>query len=235
MGRWYNEKAEIIETDLRQARKLGLFPSVTSVIKCFDSYGLNLWRNKNIVRVVQENPPELFESDDDYVHRVLDLAKKNNTKASRLGKEIHREIELYFFGESPSLHFDKVTTWIDENIKEIFSVESPIVNLDLEFGGTPDLFCKTKFGNTLIDFKTQEKKEKFKIYPEWNYQLSGLAMLEEVKIDACLNVMISTEPESFGEIGIKHWTEEQIEIGKHIFLLMLDLFKKVKNLEVTEF
>jgi len=113
-------------TTLRDARKLGLGPSVTTICSLIDKPGLRDWAGRiwcesyAFLREIMEQPG--FES-------VKDEATKRMDEASSFGTECHDILEEYMANGEVAYgpRFDKVippvTQWLDEHVTQSFAVE----------------------------------------------------------------------------------------------------------------
>lgn len=99
--------------NLADARKLNLFPSVTTILKILHKPELQNWIVEQAVLAVLTTPRLKDEPDDAYVHRVLHVEKVQDQErdvAADKGKAIHEAIEDYFLGKG----FDrKWQPWIE--------------------------------------------------------------------------------------------------------------------------
>jgi len=89
-------------TTLRDARKLNLCPSVTSIIKCAAAPGLEMWKQNQVLLAAltlqrRENEPEAA-----YLTRILQDSKEQAKKAAERGSAIHAAIQGHYEGKAPS-------------------------------------------------------------------------------------------------------------------------------------
>lgn len=102
MSRWYDDQGNIIDdVDLRQARKLGLLPSNTSIIDAFYSYGLEQWKQRQIINTCYEITPDPFDSEEMYYERIKQESSHRIKTAARLGHAIHDGVEVVLNGNVP--------------------------------------------------------------------------------------------------------------------------------------
>lgn len=87
------------DTTLRDARKLGLFPSVTTVMNVQAKPGLEVWKQNQILLAAATLPAIKDEPVDDWVKRVKEDAQKQAIEAAEEGTRIHAEIERFYKGE----------------------------------------------------------------------------------------------------------------------------------------
>lgn len=103
-GHWYSRDGKLVETvagakgqdvrpDIRHARKLGLAPGCTTIIKLQDREALTQWRERQVLLAALTLPRIAGETDGDFVTRVLADAREQAINAAATGTEIHARIE----------------------------------------------------------------------------------------------------------------------------------------------
>lgn len=103
-GHWYSRDGVLVETvmgargqdvrpDIRHARKLGLAPGCTTIIKLQDREALTQWRERQVLMAALTLPRLPDETDESFVDRVLADAKEQAINAAAKGTEIHARIE----------------------------------------------------------------------------------------------------------------------------------------------
>ena len=83
-------------TTLRDAKKLGLIPSVTTILKVLDKPALTAWKIEQAVLAVLTTPKLADEPLDAFIKRVLTTDKEQDAEAAKareLGTRIHDELE----------------------------------------------------------------------------------------------------------------------------------------------
>ena len=108
-GHWYDEagqtayevpyadpKKGMRATTIRDAKKLNLFPSVTTVMSIMDKPGLNRWKQMNMLESALTLPALEGESLDSYAKRVIEDAAETGRKAAQRGTDIHGSLERSF-------------------------------------------------------------------------------------------------------------------------------------------
>ena len=91
------KKGEFRPTTLGDARKLGLFPSVSGILDIQAKPGLDRWKKEQVAKAAwtTENCGDCRYGEEDWVSDVLKTAEENMSKARDLGTEIHGAIEHY--------------------------------------------------------------------------------------------------------------------------------------------
>lgn len=100
-------------TTLRDARKLGLLPSVTTILKILHKQALVDWLIEQSVLAVLTTPRLAGEADDAFVYRVLhgERVQDQEAQAARdRGTEIHNAMEMLFQGQPIS---DEMQPWVE--------------------------------------------------------------------------------------------------------------------------
>jgi hypothetical protein len=226
-------------TTLRDARKMNLYPSVTSLIgDVLVNRGLNIWMQNIILEASYTVPRQDVEDWPAYGARVRADAEEFGKVAREFGSGVHAEIDQ--FNRNMIAHniheahgdtapwIENYREWFDENIVEVISSEETVVNHDHSYAGTMDLVAiHATHGKVVIDFKTQKfKKGKPNFYDSWNYQLAAYRECVDDK-PPCLNVVIdSNEPSAPVE---KLWTAQETKRGWDIFRRAAEIWQLQKN------
>jgi hypothetical protein len=214
-----SQKGEPRPATLRDARKLGLLPSVTNVLGVIAKPELTAWLQEQAVLAALTLPRLAGESEDAFAKRVVADSLTTRDGAADFGTAFHHGAERV----AQSLEVDPrnplapwlshYRDWFQENCVRLFWTERVLVNAELGYAGTADLLIQHRvFGLTLVDLKTQGVKVVTgpSIYKSWGYQLAAYrqALGEPV---ACMNlVMNSREPHVPVEVP---WTEDEMERG----------------------
>lgn len=94
-------KGGMRKTNLNDARRLGLLPSVTTILSVLDKPGLTAWKIEQAVLAAMTTPRLPGEQLDAFVERVLhtERVQDQESQAARdRGTEIHNALEAYFTG-----------------------------------------------------------------------------------------------------------------------------------------
>ncbi len=220
------------KTTLRDARELGLVPSVTSILKVLHKPALQNWLAAQYVIAALTLPKFPSESYDDFARRVVSDANREGSEAADFGTRIHALIEwwlgaVYGLGnptpEAPLT--DEEAPFLKGFIK--FAQEHKIVphflekgfaDIVLGYGGKVDFIGEYEGDLNIIDWKTKKTKpgEKLRTWPDWGPQLhayaNGLGMHD---IPFRSVIVSSTEP---GRVDTHLWTEQEREWTWETFL-----------------
>lgn len=214
--------------DLRQARKEGLYPSVTTILSCKAKPGLENWKIQEAILASLTLPRLDGEDGEAFAARVLADYKSTASKAAGIGTMIHDWAENYCKGTpiAPPAGYEavcyQVQEWIDDNVAECVAEASMVSPFG--YAGRVDLQGTLKTGEYFIaDFKTQGIKtgKKPTFYQEWCYQLAAYG---EGKVYKLCNIAISSVKEN-PIVACKWWEHEEIETGWSIFQALLKVWK----------
>lgn len=208
-------------TTIKDAKRLGLYPSVTSILGIFAKPGLDDWKLNQVALATLKCPITEGESPEYWMKRVKDVAFEQVEQAADLGSDIHEALELGMngepFNETLRVYVNPVLEWKRETGIVLTERELTLVNKVEGFAGTADVFFTYgKNGIGILDYKTRKTKpgEEVKAYDGQAMQLAAYAATHfgEEALDRVLaaNVYISTtEP---GRMSIvkhadlrKHW------------------------------
>tara|TARA_R110000868_G_scaffold350752_1_gene612094 strand:+ start:18109 stop:18819 length:711 start_codon:yes stop_codon:yes gene_type:complete len=232
-GHWYdkdgNPQYTIIgvngkerDTDLRDARKLGLVPSVTTILKVAAAPALDIWKQQQLLKAVAEVPRLDEEPEKEWFSRIIKTSKEAGDKHMDRGTSMHNEIEDYFNKRQREYpDFAKETYFAV--VKE-FGSQNWITEKSFAydgFGGKVDLHCE----DIVIDFKTKEVvDEKTVCYDEQLMQLAAYRIGLELPDALCANVFVDLQ----GNVKIIKHDESDIQKAWLMFSHLL-AFYRVKN------
>jgi hypothetical protein len=220
-------------TTLRDARKLGLLPSVTSIIKCAAAPGLQLWMQKQVMLAALTLPRQDGESEDDYLQRILRDSKEQARKAAERGTAIHAAIQGNYEGQPPHEEYwehvygavQTVGQWLD-GIR--WTAERSFASA-LGYGGKVDLSSSI----AVLDFKTKEfgPDDDLKTWDEHAMQLAAYRHGLEMPQARCAIVYVSvTHP---GLSRLIEIPQEELEKGWKCFYSLLQFWKAAKGYECS--
>lgn len=164
-------------TTLAHAKKLGLYPSVTTILKAVAKPALTQWLINNAVAAALTTPRRDGEELDAFVARIMsEDAQDESKKAMDLGSEIHQAIEEHCAGR---LFAPQFKPFVDAAMNQVatlgrvVSSERVLVHPS-GFAGRTD--CITE-GDviTVLDFKTSKKLPAKQAWPEALLQTAAYA------------------------------------------------------------
>lgn len=214
-------------TTVKDAKKLGLYPSVSTVLGIVSKPGLDGWKKEQVAKAAYGVPCGPEETEEMWVEYVLRKAEEQMNLARDTGTEIHGAIEEYFHRaregdwtvhESPySLHIGAAISAVRKFgvLNKPFRAEKSFTS-KLGYGGKVDL----RGENWIVDFKCVDRLDKKLDYPDRCQQL--IAYAEGDVSTRCANIFISTS--SPGEYLVREWSEEEKIKGWEIFRGCLNLW-----------
>lgn len=183
-GHWYTKegtpayttigKTGERNTTLRDARKLGLLPSTTTIIRMLSSAGLDTWKQQQVLLAALTLPRLADEPEAEWLKRVMQDSRATGAEAANRGTTIHAIIESYFeqvyMPEKPAY-----LEGIDKALQDAFGsqlwLSEKSFGHPLGYGGKVDLMAKSGF---VVDFKTKETDlDKVDVYFEHELQLAS--------------------------------------------------------------
>ena len=233
-------------TSLRDARKLGLFPSVTNVLSILAKPGLDAWKQEQAILAALTLPRTEGETLDDFAKRVLVDMTSEVGRAADLGSAVHAAIEGYAQGrwlpedKGVARLFEPARQWFDKEVTQVHSVEIATAHLEWGYAGRVDLVATLRSTGrpTVVDFKTQktrrDKDGNFKpiLHDTWPLQLEAyrmaLASRDKGLADAAIASVVigSTDPVP---VVVKVWDDADKDGYFRAFLAARDLWVWQKN------
>lgn len=225
-------------TTLRDARKMDLVPSVTTVLKIAAKPGLEAWKLEQMLLAALTLPRNPGEPDQSFIARVVADSKETGKQAAEAGTRIHESIELWFSGKKDVEHkstaiafeeaiFDHFKTHPDQPWLTERSFASP-----MGYGGKLDLYCMPDQHapvGIVLDVKSKDfgPGDKVDAYDEHLMQLAAYRHGIGVPHARCANVFTSrTHP---GLIKIIEWTEDDLTKGWEMFKCLIQYWKLKNN------
>lgn len=242
---WYDKDAKPMHTivgkngkdrntTVRDARKLGLVPSVTTILGLMSDSGLEHWKRTEVCKAAFETSPSDTAAMGlkEYTAHIIALSGKKGREAREFGTEIHLVIEHYLKTQERMDYFENIINrfiipiydFLDAADLKGTSEGAKVFELNgLKYAGTIDYYDD----ECIKDYKTQSTKDgKFTIYPKWLYQLSGYNV--HLKRKTAKIIMISsTEP---GLIKEHVYSWEDMKRGQVVFESLLKAFYYHKGL-----
>ena len=233
-------KGEPRPTTLRDARKLGLLPSVTNILGVIAKPGLTSWLQEQAVLAALTLPRIAGESEDAFARRVVEDSLTTRDGAADFGTAFHHGAEQI----AKSLEVDRadlLSAWLDlyrdwfqANVVRLAWTEQRVVSSLFGYAGTADLLIEHKLhGLCLVDLKTMKclrtatgKTAKIKPYSTWCYQLAAYRAALGVRA-TCINLIVNSVTP---EMPVEHvWTEAEMESGLRAFMAARELWNIENN------
>jgi len=213
-------------TTLRDARKMNLVPSVTTVLKVAAKPGLDVWKNEQLLLAALTLPRVAGETEKEFIARVVTDSKATGKLAAEQGTRIHESIESWYGGHKNVEHRETAMRF-EESVFNHFKThpDQPWLTersftSQMGFGGKVDLYCEPDEHaptGIVLDAKSKEfgPDDKVDAYDEHCMQLAAYRNGLGLPHARCANVFASrTHP---GLIAVKEWTEEELQTGWEMF------------------
>lgn len=260
-GHWYDrsgrpcyeqrtQKGGLRATDLRDGRKLGLVPSVTTVLSVIAKPQLENWKVRQGIWAALTATRSSGESDESFIARVLLESQQQAKDAANEGNRIHDAIECSFKGLLFPPHYEPHVEAVRKKLHEMFpGVNDWIAEASFAhpsgFGGKVDLHSpstgivvdhKGKDGEVWSDGKhayarvTEDGEEKDKKCDyDQNFQLAPYNRGLLLPPSECANLFVSrTHP---GKVAGHVWTRKEIDEGWNVFEGALELWKRMRKFD----
>jgi hypothetical protein len=261
-GHWYTETGEQIQLverasgdgmrkpTLRDARKHGWRPGVTTVIRQAAAPQLVRWQQTQAVTAALELDEQPDEDRQAYMRRVLHRAGDTAMEAARAGTEIHKAIELYFSGQNYDQFYRQHVLGVADVIEQACPSADSIhpwlaeqgVAHSSGFGTRVDLHSE----QWVVDFKTKEgavedwagTSGRITTYDNHAMQLAACRAALEERFgwrpgqQRCAICYVSrTHP---GEAYLVEVDEDGLRRGWQMFTALLSYWKAMNRYDPTE-
>lgn len=208
-------------TTLRDAKKLGLLPSVTTIIKAAANPGLEAWKMNQMMLAALTLPRAENEPEESFIRRVQSDSREHARMAAERGTNVHAAIEKFYDGtiEADALpYLEPVYKAVHDTFGDLgWDVEKSFAS-ELGYAGKLDLSSPDD-GGVVIDFKTkeftEETKDKVSGYDEHVMQLAAYRQGLEMPKARCANIFVSVSQP--GLVVVKEWTQEELTRGWTMF------------------
>lgn len=161
MSHWYDSQGnpkytikgangKIRSTTLRDARKLNLVPSVTTIMSVEDKPGLLIWKQQQLLKACMLYPydEEMYE-EDFWKRKVITESEMIGKNAAERGTEIHNALEHYYLtgevNEKESKFILPVIDYMNTRFPNVDWIPEASFTSPLGFGGKVDMHSKGKF------------------------------------------------------------------------------------------
>ena len=239
-GHWYTTEGEprytYIDskgnerpTTLRQARKYGWLPSVTTVMNVMAKPGLQVWKDDRLLDAAFGQVNRLFNGEEEIDYKdIKKEAGRIAREAAEEGTRIHGQIENWLQGKYVSkkyrAHVDAAITELDKLGLSWPQVEKGFADEVYGYAGKIDLYND----EWIIDFKSKEFEEDVEAYDENFMQLSAYERgIREFNPRRQANIFISRSHPGVAKTIIH--TDEQAERGWNMFKACLELWQAQKR------
>ncbi len=225
-------------TTLADARKLGLVPSVTTVLSVLAKPALETWKVRQGILAALTLPRRPGESEAEFLARVEDDSKQQAINAAEEGNLIHDAIECSFKGQPYNVRFLPHVEAAHAALREEFPgvtdwVAEASFAHDTGYGGKVDLHSPST--GIVVDWKGKDGdfSDGKRLAYDQHYQLAAYQRGLGLKRSVCANGFVSrTHP---GKVKLHVWTQQEIAQGELVFNASLDLWRCLKGFDPSFF
>ena len=234
---WYTKKGEsayqvqgktgLRATTLRDARKLDLVPSVTTILGVVAKPALTTWLQTQVLLSALTLPRQPDEPEKDWLERVMADSKVQGNEAAKRGTKIHGIIEDYFEQKS-SQEWPEYVRTVDKVLTDAFGSQLWLSEKsfahELGYGGKIDLSAH----NLVVDFKTKDTDlSKVEPYHEHEMQLAAYCVGLGYKLEECRAAIVFVNGTT-GEVKLCEIPPDSLKSAWDCFTHLL-AFYRIKN------
>lgn len=231
-GHWYTKdgapaytivgaNGKVRNTTLRDAKKLNLVPSVTTIIRCAAAPGLERWKQEQVLLSALTMPRREGEDEQSYMGRILEDSKAQGKAAAEEGENIHGAVERHYKGQQYNSKYAPHVRGVVEAIGPNFEAERSFASHH-GFGGKVDL----SNDEWVWDVKTKEFADPATVRGFDDHLMQVAAYRVGLQIPGtarCGNIFVSrTVP---GLVAKVEWSQEDLTRGWFMFKALLDFWK----------
>jgi len=164
---------------------------------------------------------------DNWRHRVgREDADKVLRSAAEFGTKLHGAAQKVAWREPVQAEIEPyaaaVRAFLDKHVLEVLGTELELVNPNLRFGGTLDLYCQLKDGTyAVVDYKTTAQLTR-----EHGLQLAAYALLcrkHGLRVNRRLAVRVKKNRP--GEFSVRQFEDHQVDVQAFLGLLEFWLWR----------
>lgn len=228
------QKGGLRPTDLRDAKKLSLVPSVTTVLSVLAKPQLVNWMVDQGIMAALTLPRREDEVEAQWLARIKEDSKAQTKAASEEGTRIHDAIECHFKGLPVPAQYHRHVAGVVAELTRLFPTVTDWVAEasfahPMGYGGKVDLHSPST--GIVCDWKGKDGdfSDGKKLAYDQHYQLAAYQMGLELPQNVCANLFVSrTHP---GMVASHVWTTRDIDHGWRVFEAALRLWKACKRFD----
>jgi hypothetical protein len=219
-------------TTKADARKLGLFPSVTAITKIVANPSLDRWKQNQMLEACVNNPIVGGENTEEYGDKMRQFAQKKMVDARAFGSLYHNAIDELNKTGFLDNKYDEIKPfvkyyieWTRDHSVSFVDTEFVCVNEKLGYAGQVDGLAVVDGKLTLLDYKTQDVKEDVKgnlkpnYYDSWVWQLAAYKNAEwenkPPRIQQVMSVVLCSQSPCYPIMKV--WTSQELSNAWKIF------------------
>jgi hypothetical protein len=215
-------------TTLRDARKEGLLPSVTTILNIMSKAGLDTWKQQQVLLAALTLPRGFQESEQEWLKRVMQDSKATGKEAAERGTAIHAIIESYFeqvYMPVKPAYLDAIDDALNSAFGNQMWLSEKSFGHHLGYGGKCDLMAKKGF---IVDFKTKDTDlDKVDVYFEHEMQLAAYREGLGLPTARCAIVFVNG---TTNQVKLVEIEEAQLQKSWECFQHLLRVYQIKNNL-----
>ncbi len=216
-------------TNLSDARELGLYPSVTAITKVVANPSLDRWKQNQMLQACVANPIKSGDRPEIYESNMRRQAEKKMVDARAFGSLFHNAIDELNVTGYLTDKYDEVKPfvkyyleWSRDNRVSFVDTEFVCVNRKLGYAGQVDGLAVVNGKLTLLDYKTQDVKKrdskgvlKPRFYDSWIWQLAAYSRANWPKkpkrIQQVMSVVLCSQEPCYPITRV--WSREELAVA----------------------
>jgi hypothetical protein len=227
-------KGGLRPTDLRDARKLGLVPSVTTVLSVLAKPALTNWLVEQGIMAALTLPRIPGEPEADFIARIRTDSKAQAKAAAEEGNRIHDACESAVKGlPYPDTYRPHVAAVVNELNRLFPDVSDWVAEASfasrMGYGGKVDLHSPST--GIVVDYKGKDGdfSDGKKLAFDQHWQLAAYQVGLELPPNVCANLFVSrTHP---GCVASHVWKVPEMEHGWQVFDAALATWKRLRKFD----
>jgi len=227
-------KGGLRPTDLRDARKLGLVPSVTTVLSVLAKPALTTWLVDQAILAALTLPRVEGETESAYIQRIREDSKAQAKAAADEGTKIHDAIEAYFKGGYVPLKYAMHVEAVAWKLREVYPgvtdwIAEKSFAHSMGYGGKVDLHSPST--GIVVDHKGKDGdfSDGKKLAYDQHWQLAPYNRGLLLPPSECMNLFVSrTHP---GKVAHHVWTQKDVDEGWRVFCAALETWKCLRRFD----
>lgn len=221
-------------TTLADARKIGLVPSVTTVLQVIAKPALVNWQVDQGILAALTLPRNDTETEGEWLKRVKSDSQQQSKDAASEGNRIHDACEQFFKGQEVPAQYWEHVRGVREELAKLFPgvtdwIAEKSFSSWLGYGGKVDLHSPST--GIVVDFKGKDGdfSDGKKLAYDQHWQLAPYQAGLGLGRAPCANLFVSrTHP---GKVASHVWTVDDMDSGMAVFAAALQLWKAMKGFD----
>jgi len=228
-----DSKGKERSTNLRDARKHGYVPSVTTILGVAAKPSLENWKVNQAISSALVLDKKENETDTEFLYRCKEHSRNIGKEAAEKGTIIHAMIEQGFEGGKETTPYAKIKEYLDKKFpNEKWTSEKSFCAKE-GYGGKIDLHSES---GIFVDFKTKDnlsgKEGARLVFDEHGMQLSAYA--NGCGFDSPERVSIFVDREDTGLIVPYKWDKDTHPRHLAMFKSLLTYWKLLKKYDSSK-